>query len=201
MSPVLRARQSVSVPSFFSCARDQCHSKKASAFGVMLACVLSAGCSLSYTITVTASDIQQTLQRKLPISKSKLLVTATVRTLEVEFLEAGNGILLRPEVDLSVVGRSALRGRAVLAGQIRYAPDTGEFFFDKATVTEVAIEGLPESLRAAAQEVIAKCAEGYLATAPVYRLKQSDFKQSLAKMVLKSVQTRYGRLEIVIGAS
>lgn len=167
--------------------------------GVVLACVLSAGCTVSYTISLTASDIQQTLQRKLPISKSKLLVAATVRALDVEFMESGNRILLRPEVDLSIVGQSALRGRAVVAGEIRYAPETGEFFFDKPTVAEVVIEGLPATLRASAEEVIARCAEGYLATTPVFQLKQSDFKQSLAKMVLKSVQTHHGRLEIVIG--
>lgn len=181
--------------------RHQVHNrKKASAIGVMLACVFSAGCSLSYTIRLTASDIQQTLQRRLPVSKSKLLVTATVRTLDVELMESDNRILLRPEVDLSLVGQSALRGRAVVAGQIRYAPETGEFFFDRPTVAEMTIDGLPESLRPTVQEVIARCTEGYLAKEPVYRLKQSDFKQSLAKMVLKSVQTRDGRLEIVIGA-
>ena len=67
-------------------------------------------------------------------------------------------------------------------------------------IAEVAIEGLPESLRPAAEEVIARCAERYLASTPVYRLKQGDFKQSLAKMILKSVRTRNGGLEIVIGA-
>ena len=173
--------------------------QRISLLGVILACVLGAGCSIRYTISLTAADIQQTLQRKLPISKSKLLVTATVRALDVELMESDNRVLLRPEVDVSLVGQSALRGRAVVAGQIRYAPDTGEFYLDQPTVAEVAIEGLPESLRASAQEVIARCAEGYLASAPVYRLKQSDFKQSLAKLVLKSVQTRRGRLEIVLG--
>ena len=170
---------------------------RSTALGVV--CALFMGCSVSYTISLTASDIQQSLQRKLPISKSKLLVTATVRALDVEFMESDNRILLRPEVDLSLVGQSALRGRAVVAGQIRYAPETSEFFFDDPMVVEVAIEGLPASLRPTAEEIIARCAEGYLATTPVYRLRQSDFKQSLAKMILKSVRARNGRLEIVIG--
>jgi len=166
---------------------------------VILAGLLFAGCSIRHTILLTAADIQQSLHRKLPVSTSKLLVTATVRALDVEFAETGNRIFLSPEVELGVVGQTALRGRATVAGQIRYAPETGEFFFDQPQIASVAIEGLPESLRPAAEEVIARCAEGYLASAPVYRLKQSDFKQSLAKMVLKSVQTRNGRLEIVIG--
>jgi hypothetical protein len=166
--------------------------------GVVLACALS-GCGVSYTIGLTAAEVQQTLRRQLPVSQSKLLVTATVQALDVEFMESDNRILLRPEVDLSIAGQRALRGRAVIAGQIRYAPETGEFFFDQPHIADVAIEGLPESLRATAEEVIARCTEGYLASAPVYRLRQGDFKQSLAKMILKSVRTRNGRLEIVIG--
>ncbi len=167
--------------------------------GVVLACMLLMGCGVTYTISLTASDLQQSLQRKLPISKSKLLVTATLRALDVEFMEDDNRILLRPEVDLSLVGQNLLRGRAVVAGQIRYAPESGEFFFDQPSVVELDIEGLPESLRPTAEEVIARCAEGTLATTPVYRLKQTDFKQSLAKVILKSVRIRHGRLEMVIG--
>ena len=166
---------------------------------LVLACAFPGGCGVSYTVSLTAADLQQTLHRQLPVSKSKFLVTATVRALDVELMESGNLILLRPEVDLGIAGQSALRGRAVVAGQLRYAPDTGEFFFDHPTIVDVAIEGLPESLRPTAEEVIARCAEGYLAATPVYRLKQGDFKQSLAKMVLKSVRARNGRLDIVIG--
>jgi hypothetical protein len=167
--------------------------------GVVLACVFSAGCGVTYTISLTAADLQQTLHRNLPASQSRLLVSATVRTLDVELMETGHRILLRPEVDLGIAGQRALRGHAVVAGQIRYAPETGEFFFDQPKVTDVAIVGLPESLRPIAEGLIARCAEVYLATTPIYRLKQGDFKQSLARMLLKSVQTRNGRLEIVIG--
>lgn len=167
--------------------------------GVVLACAFSSGCGVSYTIRLTAAELQQSLHRKLPASQSKLLVTATVRALDVEFMESGHRILLRPEVELGMAGQSVLRGRAVVAGQIRYAPETGEFFLDQPKIADVVIAGLPASLRPTAEELIARFAEGYLATAPVYRLKQVDFKQSLAKLVLKSVRTRNGWLEIMIG--
>jgi hypothetical protein len=92
-----------------------------------------------------------------------------------------------------------LRGHAIVSGQIRYAQPTGEFFLDQAKVVMIAVEGLLDSARPTVEEVAGKCIEGYLATQPIYRLKQSDFKQSLAKLVLKSVRTHSGRLEIVVG--
>ena len=166
---------------------------------LMLVCTGAAGCTASYTIRFTAAEIQQSLNRKLPISKSKFLVRVTVQSLEVELVQGPDRILLRPQVGLSIVGQSALSGRALVEGQIRYAPDSGEFFFDAPKVVEVTIAGIPDSMRPIAEELIAKSAEAYLTTTPVYRLKQTDFKQSLARMLLKSVKVRDGQLEVVIG--
>jgi hypothetical protein len=158
-----------------------------------------AGCGVSYTVRLSASDIEQSLARKLPVSKTKYLVTATVRAVAVELRADEDKIFLRPEIDLGVVGRPALSGRALIEGQIRYAAEQGEFFFDRPKVGEVAIEGLPPSVRPVTEEVIAKLAEGYLATMPIYRLNPNDFKQSLAKLVLKSVKVHQGYLEVVLG--
>jgi hypothetical protein len=166
---------------------------------LLLAGFLAAGCTSSYTIRFTAAEIQQSLNRKLPTSKSKFLVRATVQSLEIELMEGADRIRLRPQVEVSIAGQSALAGRALVEGQIRYAPGTGEFFFDAPKVVEVTVGGLPESMRQRAGELVATCAEAYLTTTPVYRLKQTDFKQSLARMFLKSVKVRDGQLQVVIG--
>jgi hypothetical protein len=161
--------------------------------------LLVAGCSVSYTVRLTADDIQQFLRQKLPVTVSKFFVTATVTSVQVEFIESENGVVVRPDVEVSLVGHQLLRGYAIVSAQIRYAPPTGEFFLDGAKVVSIAVGGLPESSRHLVEEVASKCIEGYLGTQPIYRLKQSDFKQSLAKLVLKSVRTHNGRLEIVVG--
>jgi len=157
------------------------------------------GCGASYTVRLSAGDIEQSLARKLPVSKTKFLVTATVHAVSVELRADEDKIVLRPEVDVTVVGHPALSGRALVEGQIRYAPEQGEFFFDRPKVTDVAIAGLPPAVRPVTEEVIAKLAEAYLATMPLYRLNPNDFKQSLAKLVLKAVRVRQGYLEIVLG--
>jgi len=166
---------------------------------LVLACFLAAGCTASYTIRFTAAEIQQSLNRKLPISKSKFLVRATLQSLEVALMEGPDRILLRPQLEVSIAGQSALTGRALVEGQIRYAPGSGEFFFDASKVVEVNVGGIPESMRQHAEDLIAMCAEAYLTITPVYRLKQTEFKQSLARMFLKSVKVRDGQLQVVIG--
>jgi hypothetical protein len=166
---------------------------------LLAVCLLGASCSVSYTVRLTADDIQQFLRQKLPVSVSKFLVTATVTSVQVEFVESDGGVVVRPNIEVSLVGQRLLRGHAIVSGQIRYASPTGDFFLDQAKVVMLTVEGLPDSARQAVEEVAGKCIEGYLATQPIYRLRQSDFKQSLAKLVLKSVRTRNGRLEIVVG--
>lgn len=166
---------------------------------VSAACVLVASCSVRYTVRLSADDVQHFLSQRLPASTSKYLVTATVRSVQVEFIETENGIVVRPDVDVTVGGQRLLQGYAIVAGKIRYDATAGELFVDAAEVVAVAIAGLPDGVRPAAEEVVGKCIEGYLAKQPIYRLKQSDFKQSLAKLVLKSVRAYNGRLEIVVG--
>ena len=166
---------------------------------LLLAGSIAASCDTSYTIRFTAAEIQQSLNRRLPISRSKFLVSATVQSLAVELLEGNDRIQLRPQVELSIAGQSAVTGRALVEGQIRYAPDAGEFFLDAPKVVDVTIAGIPESTRPVVGDLIAKCGEAYFATTPVYRLKQTDFKQSLAKMLLKSVKVHDGQLQAVIG--
>ncbi len=163
--------------------------------GVLFLC----GCSVTYTLNLSAAEIEHSIARSLPVSKSKLLVTLTVRSVSVQFMAGEDRILLRPQVELGIAGQTALVGRALVEGQIRYSAPTGEFFFDHPRVVDLSIQGLPASVRSAAEDLVAIVGETYLATTPVYRLDQKDFKQSLAKLVLKSVQVREGQLEIVLG--
>ncbi len=186
-------------------SRDTCSLARMSSFRTLrishlvLACSLAASCTASYTFRFTAAEIEQSLNRKLPVSKSKFLVRATVQSLEVGLSERPDRIVLRPQVEVSIAGQSALTGQALVEGQIRYAPDTGEFFFDAPKMVEVTVGGIPESMRQRAEDLIATCAEAYLTITPVYRLEQTDFKQSLARMLLKSVKVRDGQLQVVIG--
>jgi hypothetical protein len=159
----------------------------------------AAACSTTYTMRLSASAIREAVQRHLPVSRSKLFLTCTVRKVDIELADDADRVLLRPEVELSIAGRQALSGRALVRGQVRYAPETGEFFLAMATVDDVVVEGLPDPARPIAQELIANIVEGYLAAMPLYRLSQNEFKQSLARLVLRSVSVRDGRLQLVLG--
>lgn len=168
--------------------------------GVLIALLFGASCGATYTVKLSASDIEQALARRLPVSTTKLFVTVALRAVSVEFMLDEDRVLVRPQVEVSVAGQTALSGHALIEGQIRYASGMGELFVDEPKVVDVAIPGLPAAIRSSTEEVIARIGESYLASTPVYRLNPDDFQQALTKLVLKSVKVRQGRLEIVLRA-
>jgi len=183
---------------------DSNSTSRRNGYGGVLACLLfllfGASCGASYTIRLSSSDIEQAIARRLPISASKLLITATVRSVSVEFMVDEDRVLLGSRLDVAIAGQSVLSGRMLIEGQIRYTSGTGEIFLDDPTVVDVSIEGLPASVRPMAEEVVAKLALTDLAAMPLYRLNPDDFKQALTKLVLRSIKVRHGRLEIMLRA-
>jgi hypothetical protein len=158
------------------------------------------GCGTRYSLVLGATDIRQALQHRLPASKSRLALTVVVSALDIELAEGADRIFFRPQIDASVAGQVLVHGDAVVDGRLRYAPETGELFLTGARVKDVRVAGLPPSLRPVLADALAGWAEGYLARTPILRLRQSDFKHALTRLVLKSVRVRGGGVEVTLGA-
>ena len=172
--------------------------------GLLITCFViavlpSLGCSSVYTVSMNAEEIQRRLQEKLPVERTKLLLKTTVTDVQVRLQEGSDRIRLRPSLVLEVPLLGALPGQVSVDARVRYAPDRGEFFLDDAVVTDLDVPRIPDSQRDRAQRLVAMVAQAYFATTPVYRLKQGNFKHALAKLIIKSVTVRDGRLLITMG--
>lgn len=84
--------------------------------------------------------------------------------------------------------------RTVVDGKLRYEALTGEFYLDDPEITELQLYGFAEKYSIVVKNVMRIVLKEYFAKKPVYRLKQDDFKQSLAKSLLKSVTVVNGIL-------
>ena len=92
-----------------------------------------------------------------------------------------------------------LQGRMGADGGPAYRADRGEIIIVDARLTELDVAGLPKRYSKALSKVAARVAQRYFAEVPVYRLDQNDFKESLARLVLKSVEVRDGEVVATIG--
>ena len=96
-------------------------------------------------------------------------------------------------------GVGVLHGRMGADGGLAYRADRGEISLGDARVNELDVTGLPYRYSQALPEMGARVAPRDSAGAPWVRGDQSDFKQSLARLVLKSVVVRDGEVVATVG--
>jgi hypothetical protein len=170
----------------------------------MLGCLGGLLCRVSpegIVIELTPGQIQEKLDAKFPISKRYLLVfNLTLADPRVALSEGsdrvGFGITAKTNVR---VNRKDLTGEAYVTSRIRYYPEEGSLRLVDPRVEEFLISLLPEEYE---DEVLAAAdlaAAEVLTDYELYRLDQADFKQRLAKLVIRDVVVRNGRLRIMLG--
>ena len=82
-------------------------------------------------------------------------------------------------------------------GDLQYDPKRGEFSVVDARVKRLDFDQVAAKKAAQFEAVVDAVAKRYLSDIPVYTLDQGDFKQSLAKLLLKSVEVEDGRVVVV----
>ena len=77
--------------------------------------------------------------------------------------------------------------------------DSGEFVFTEGRVLAFELADIPKAYSRTIEQVGGKLVKAYLSDLTLYRLKQDNFKHSLAKLVLQSVAVENGEVAVEIG--
>ena len=96
-------------------------------------------------------------------------------------------------------GQAIAPGTVEVAGVPRYDAKAGAFFLDDPVITRTEFAGLPPAYASTLSQVIGALLDDYLKATPIHKLDEQDARQSLAKLVLRGVAVREGRLEFTIG--
>ena len=152
-------------------------------------------------IKITQEQIQKKLDLKFPISKRYLLLfELTLADPEVVLREGSDRVSFEVSALTNVlVNGEDLRGRAQVTAGVRYEPQDGALLLVDPDVETVVITLLPEEYEDEVIVVAGLAAREYLNDYEIYRLDQTDFKQALAKLVVKGVEVREGVLRIRLG--
>ena len=100
-----------------------------------------------------------------------------------------------PDVGAQPLGEGTIE----LAGKPRYDPAQGAFFMDAPEILRVEFPGLPPAYVASAVELTRGLLIDSLRQMPVWVLDDKDSQQALAKLVLRKVEVRDGKLRVVVG--
>ena len=177
-----------------------------------LTLVLLAGCGTSTKISIDRAVLQAAAASYFPLSSDKLgpprkPVRVTLSDPEV-LLEAGaNRIGLRirivaePESNGPLPpGKPAepLTGTVTSHGALSYRPEEGAFYYSQPTIDELRFPQLPPQFEAPVRELTEALLAQYVQTKPIYTLS-GDTKSQAARLVLKSVTVRDGKVLVELG--
>ena len=164
------------------------------------ALVLSA-CSGIYSMKIvfTRQELQEKVATEFPLEKRKSLVTVNFLNPRILLTQESDRIGISLDMEVSAPGLKSVTGHMEADGRLEYRPEGGEFALADGRIRTFELEQVPGKYSRIIEEVGAKLAKAYLSSVILYRLKQDDFKHSLAKLVLRSVAVENGEVVVEIG--
>lgn len=172
-------------------------------FKFLLSCVLllsaHTAMAFSYKLEISESEIQQRVTAMMPIQKSKFLLTVILSDPKVSLIKNTNEVAVSSPIEVMAPAGIKGSGFVKLQGSLSYDAKSGEFFLRNPTIVEFEVNKLPEKYKQQAKLVVQTATENVLAKHPIYKLKDDNLKQKLAKAVLKSVTVKEQKLLVVLG--
>ncbi len=152
---------------------------------------------------LTEPQIQEKLDARFPIQKSKLLVLVlTLSNPQVGLEEGADRISFGVDATLNLtIGgqQKPLGGTGTITTGLRYHPDDYSFYLNDPIIEELEIQGIPIQYVDKVNEVAMKLAEERINECPIYKLKGDDLKQATARLILKDMVVEDGKLVITLG--
>ncbi len=168
----------------------------------LLLLVLCSACTsglLQKEVRFSRAELQQKLETVFPVEGQKSLLRAHFSDPEVVLRTGGERIGLGLAVSVRLPGGNKLNGTLELDSALRYDPALGQILLTDPQLQDLTFDGLPHHLDSVLQSLAGVVVRRHLTQIPIYRLKADDYRKSLTRLVLKSVQVRDGEVIAVIG--
>jgi len=156
-----------------------------------------------YVVELTQEQIQTELDARFPVEKGHLLVLVlTLSEPEVVLPEGSERITFGLSANVSIgVGEKpkSLGGRGTVSTALRYNPENFSFYSTEPVIEQLEIQGIPVKYVDIVNRIAGRALCERLDRAPVYTLKENRLKELAARLVLKGVTVKNGRLVIILG--
>ena len=162
---------------------------------LLLVAFIFAGCSnFKKVITIPQSTIQEALNKAFPFDKNAVIARIIFSDPEVYLKDPSIGM------KMMYVGNfmeKEVQGDIDVNGHLVYRE--GAFYLNGFQVVNFTVAEKEFSSDGRLKKVILKILQNYVDKYPIYKLKQADFKQSLARLLLKDVVIFNDELVVTIG--
>jgi len=145
-------------------------------------------------IFIPRITIQEAIEKKFPYDKNALIARTILTDPEIYFQDSSIGARFKFWANFL---EKEVNGKLDLNGNIKY--EKGKFYLTDFNVVNFSIDEKEVSGEKKLVKIIHNLIINYIDKYPVYTLKQSDFKQNLAKMLLKDLTVKGDSLCVTIG--
>lgn len=152
--------------------------------------------AFSYTHSFSGAELQQEVEKVMPIVKKKYFMTITLSKPQIELIEGANELGLKSNINVSAPGGLQGDGVVHVVGQLEYNQAEGAFYFKNARLIELTLNGIPPEIQPELKKVAQSSLTRTLSKRPVYVLKDNDIKQKIAKSTLQSIEVKNQELQI-----
>lgn len=156
-----------------------------------------------YELVITQAQIDAALAENFPVTKPFLIFfDITYAHPSVTLLPADQRVRvsLDAELNVKILGQPRkLSGRAQLTGRVNYRQETQEFFLDDPHFDQLSIEGIPPEYLEPVNGAASRVAQEYVQRFPIYRIRATDTRMAITKLLLKNVQIRNREVAVSMG--
>jgi hypothetical protein len=155
--------------------------------------------AVDYTHEITQKEIQEKVSALMPIERKKYFVTVRVSNPIIDLIKETGEIGIFANVEAIAPGGIKGSGEVMIKGILDYHPKEGAFYFINPTITSLAIDKVPSKFMPRIKKIAQTALTKAMAVYPVYKFKDDDLKQTLAKAVLKSLKVSNEKLVLTLG--
>lgn len=155
--------------------------------------------AFSYTQNFTQAELQQEIEKVMPIVKKKYFMTITLSDPRIELIEGTNELGLKSHINVSAPGGLQGDGLVHLVGKLDYNEAEGALYFRNARLVELSLNGIPSEIQPELKKIAQTSLTKTLSKRPVYVLNDQDVKQKIAKATLQSITVKNQELAITFG--
>lgn len=145
-------------------------------------------------IFIPRTLIQETIEKKFPYDKSAIIARFTLSEPVSYFIDTCIGIKLKYQGSFL---EKEINGNINLKGSIKY--EKGKFYLENFEIVKLTMDEKEFDSKGKLKKIIFNMIDSYFDCYPVYTLKQSDFKQNAAKLLLKDINVIGDSLCVLIG--
>jgi len=174
----------------------------AAGFGLLLISAVLSGCGsglLRKEIVFTQADLQSKVEKSFPVNKKKRLVKVELSNPDILLAAGSERIGMRLQIAAALPGMGTVTGSAEADGDLVYLSDQGKIAITNTKLRQLEIGEVPSAYRKTVEAIAASLTRRYLSDVTVYTLNQDEFKESLAKLILRTIAVEDGRVVVEIG--